>query len=175
MKRYVLTYGLVLGTILCINMIYLVNLCYNHPDFESNDLLGYGAMLITFSLIFIGVINYRNKQLHGIISFGEALKTSLLIALIGSTMYVGVWLFYYYQFVPDFMYKYTQHVLKEAVRDGAGNIELAAKKKEMADFKVMYTNPVMIILFTYAEVLPLGIVVGLISSLILKKKPAISA
>lgn len=48
---------------------------------------------------------------------------------------------------------------------------LAAKTQEMANLKEMYKNPFFVILITYAEVLPIGIIVALISALILKKKP----
>ncbi|WP_192579259.1 hypothetical protein [Dyadobacter aurulentus] len=40
----------------------------------------------------------------------------------------------------------------------------------MNQFEEMYQNPAFIVLSTYAEVLPIGLVVALISSLILKSK-----
>lgn len=172
MKRTVLIFGLMLGTLLCINMIYMVNLCYTNPDFKSNDIAGYAAMVVVFSLTFFGIRNYRNKELHGVISFGKALKTGALIALAGATMYVVVWLFYYYLFVPDFLDKYIPHVLKEAAKNGAA--DLAATTKEMQHFKEMYKNPFFVILVTYAEVLPVGLIVALVSALILKKKNKIN-
>ncbi len=165
MKKNVLIFGVIIGIILCINMIYMVNLFYTHPDFESNDVLGYAAMVVVFSLIFFGVRNYRNKELDGIISFGKAFKTGLFIALIGSTMYVVVWLFYYYLFVPDFLDKYIPYALKDIPAD-----ELAAKTQEMDKFKEIYKSPFFVILITYSEVLPVGLIVTLISALILKKK-----
>lgn len=168
MKRNVLIFGLVLGTILCVNMIYMVNLCYTTADFESSEVAGYAAMVIVFSLTFVGIRNYRNKELNGEISFGKAFKTGALIVLVASTMYVVTWLFFYYLFVPDFFDKYMQHVLNETAQNNAS--ELAAKTKEMENYKEMYKSPFFVILFTYAEVLPVGLVVALISSLILKKK-----
>ncbi len=168
MTRNVLIFGLILGTILCANMFYMVDRCYNSPDFKSNDILGYAAMVVIFSLTFFGTLNYRNKELNGLISFGKAFKTGAFIALAGATMYVVVWLFYYYLFVPDFLDKYISHVLREAAQDSPA--ALAAKTKEMANFKEMYKNPLFVVLITYFEVLPVGLIVALISAFILKKK-----
>ncbi len=165
MKKIVWVFGLIIGAILCANMIVMVNLMYTNPDFKGNDIVGYAAMVVLFSLIFFGVMNYRNKYLNGAISFGKAFKTGFLIALIGSTMYVVVWLFYYYLFVPDFIDVYTAYVLKECAAT-----DLPAKAAEMESFKEMYKNPVFVILITYSEVLPIGVVVALVSALILKRK-----
>ncbi|MBN8863283.1 MAG: DUF4199 domain-containing protein [Sphingobacteriales bacterium] len=165
MRKTVLIFSLILGIIMSINIFVMVNMLYNNPDFKGNDVLGYAAMVVVFSLIFFGVRNYRNKQLGGYISFGKAFTTGALIAFIASTIYVAVWLFYYYQFVPDFMDVYTRHVLKNTAA-----AELAAKTKEMADFKEMYKNPLFTILITYSEVLPVGLIVALVSAFILKRK-----
>jgi len=165
MKKIVLIFGLIIGSILCVNMIVMVNLMYSNPDFKGNDILGYATMVVLFSLIFFGIRNYRNKHLNGFISFGKALKTGALIAFVGSTMYVVVWLFYYYLFVPDFIDVYTTYVLNECT-----NADLAARTTEMEHFKEMYKNPLFVILITYSEVLPIGLVVALVSALILKKK-----
>jgi hypothetical protein len=165
MKKTVLIFGLIIGTILCANMIILVNMMYTDTDFKGNDVIGYAAMVVLFSLIFIGVRNYRNKQLNGYISFGNAFKAGGLIAFMASTMYVVVWLFYYYLFVPDFIEVYTAYVL-----DNCAEADLQAKTAEMADFKEMYKKPFFVILITYSEVLPIGLVVALVSALTLRKK-----
>jgi hypothetical protein len=169
MQRNVLIFGGVLGTILAGHGIYMVNVVYNNPDFRGNDVVGYAAMIVVFSLTFFGTWNYRNKELNGAISLGKAFKVGALIALLGSTMYVGAWLPYYYLVVPDFIDKYSLHVISVATRSGATAVELAAKTQEMAQFKEMYKNPLFVILISYAEVLPIGLVVAFISSLILKK------
>ncbi|TYP97813.1 uncharacterized protein DUF4199 [Sphingobacterium allocomposti] len=166
MKKIVLTFGLIIGTILCANMIVMVNMMYGDTVFKGNDIVGYTALIVLFSLIFFGVRNYRNKQLNGAISFGRAFKIGALIAFVASTMYVVIWLFYYYLFVPDFIDVYTAHVLQTCTTPE----ELAIRTREMADFKEMYKNPLFVILVTYSEVLPIGLAVALLSALFLKKK-----
>lgn len=165
MRKNVLIFGLVLGTILCVNMVYMVNLCYTNPDFESNDALGYAAMVLVFSLVFFGIRNYRNKELGGSIPFWKAFKVGLFITLIAASMYVVVWLFYYYLFVPDYLDQYIKHVLNKVP-----DTELQAKTQEMQGFKEMYKSPFFVVIITYAEVLPVGILVTLISAFFLKKK-----
>ena len=169
MKKNVLIFGLIIGTILCANMIVMVNMMYSDTPFKGNDIVGYAAMVVIFSLIFFGVRNYRNQQLHGYISFGKAFRIGALIALVSSTMYVVVWLFYYYLFVPDFIDVYTSYALKQCSPS-----DLPAKTAELANFKAMYKNPLFVVMITYSEILPVGLIVALVSSLILKKK-AISA
>ena len=171
MKRNVLIFGLILGTILTGHMVYMVNLIYRNPEMETNDILGYAAMVVVFSLIFFGIRNYRNKELNGVISFSQAFKTGALIALVGATMYVVVWMFYYYLFVPDYLDRYIACALHDATRDGATASEMAAKTRQMDQLREMYKTPVFVALITYFEVLPVGLVVAFISSLILKRKP----
>ena len=171
MTRNVLIFGLVLGILLCINMVYAVNLCYTNPEMEPNDILGYAVMVVIFSITFFGIRNYRNKELNGFISFGKAFKVGALMVLVASTAYVVVWLVYYYLFVPDFLDQYTLHVLADATRSGASPDELAAKTEQMEEFREMYKSTFFVIVVTYTEVLPVGLLVALVSSLILKRKP----
>ena len=165
MKKNILVFGLILGAILCTNTIIMMHRLVSNPNFEGNDVLGYAAMVVVFSLVYFGVRNYRNKQLDGIISFGKAFKIGALIVLVASTLYVIVGLSYYHLFVPDFMDKYVQYVLRHT-----SEANLAAKTQEMAEFKEMYKNPAFAILITYSEVLPVGLVVALVSAFILRRK-----
>lgn len=170
MKKTILIFGGILGVIICLNLVYVTNLLYTNPDFKGNDLAGYASMVLVFSLTFFGIRNYRNKQLNGVISLGQAFKMGALIALVGSTIYVAFWLFYYYAFIPDFLDVYHAHVLKATTESGASASEIAAKTKEMANFAKMYENPLFVIAVTYMEMLPVGLVVAFISALILKRK-----
>jgi hypothetical protein len=171
MRKIVIVCGLIAGVIVTSMMIITVSMCYRSGNFEGSMTLGYATMLLAFSLIFVGVKNYRDKYYDGVITFGKAFKIGLYISLIASTMYVAVWLVMYYFFVPDFLERYSDHVLREAKTSGLSQPEINRKVTEMAGFKEMYKNPLLVVLLTYAEILPVGLIVTLISALLLKRKP----
>lgn len=169
MKRKALNFGLIIGGALTAWMIYMTVRCYTNPEFETNDTVGYAAMLVVFSLIFVGIKNYRDNENGGTIRFGQAFKLGFYISLVASSLYVFVWVIEYHFFMPDFLDSYTTHVLYQASLDGATQPELDAKAAEMDTYKELYKNPLFVILISYAEILPIGVVVSLISALILKK------
>ncbi|MDP2388535.1 MAG: DUF4199 domain-containing protein [Bacteroidota bacterium] len=170
MKKNVLVFGSISGLIITALMVISTMLCYKSSNFEGSMLIGYASMLIAFSFIFVGIKNYRDKYNNGVITFGKAFKVGLFIALISSTFYVVTWLIEYYAFMPDFMEKYSEHVLNQAKTSGASAAELAKQTAEMEGYKEMYKNPIFVILLTYSEVFPLGIVISLIAAAILRKK-----
>jgi hypothetical protein len=170
MKRAVLIFGSLLGLLLSINLVCMVYLCYTEPDFMPSMWLGYLVILVMLSTVFFGIKNYRDKQLNGIISLGQAFKTGALIALVGATIYVIVWLFMYYLYVPDFMDKFSAKEIKNAISNGASAAEIAKIKADTQTYKDLYKSPFWVVVLTYLEVLPLGLVVAFISALVLKKK-----
>ena len=175
MKKNILLFGSISGLIITTIGASMATVCNNNPEYESNEVLGYAGLIIAFSFIFFGIRNFRDKHNNGTITFGQAFKMGFLMALVAATMYVVVWLFYYYLFIPGFFDQYIQHVLYEAKLKGLTEGELAEKAKEMADFKELYKNPLFVILISYAEVLPIATVIAVISALILKRKPGLEA
>lgn len=173
MKNSILTYGLIAGSIVSVLMLASVNYfshCEGSTDWNTSMLIGYVSMLIAFSLVFVGIRNFRDKFNGGVISFGKAFKIGILIVLIASTLYVISWLICYYFFIPDFMDKYAAHELENMKTNGATVTEIKTKTKEMAEFAKMYKNPFFNAIMTYAEILPIGLIVTLISSFLLKRK-----
>ena len=173
MNRNIIIYGLIAGIIVSILMLLSTNYishCEGNVDYNTSMLIGYASMLIAFSLVFVGIRNYRDKYNEGVISFGKAFKIGIMIVIIASTIYVVAWLIDYYFFIPDFMEKYSAHMLEELKASGASQMEIDKQTKEMAGFARMYKNPFFNAMMTYVEILPVGLVVTLISSLILKRK-----
>ena len=174
MKKNILIYGLIAGAVVSIlmvfNMRYLSH-CEDGSDYNTSLVIGYASMLVAFSLVFVGMRNYRNKYNGGTITFGKAFTVGLLMVLIASTLYVVAWLIDYFYFIPDFMDKYTTHMLDELKASGASQVEIDEKTKEMADFAIKYKNPFFNAMITYTEILPVGLAVALISAFVLKRKP----
>ncbi|MBY0477838.1 MAG: DUF4199 domain-containing protein [Chitinophagaceae bacterium] len=168
MKKIILVCGLIAGSVLSIVMIVSFLLMDDH--FSGGMLLGYASMLLSFSLIFVAIKTWRDKYNNGIISFGKAFKIGLLISLIASAMYVITWMIEYTFFIPDFMEKYAAHTIEKAKAAGATAAEISKQTTEMEKFKVLYKNPFFVVLMTFAEVLPVGLIVSLIAALILKRK-----
>lgn len=170
MKRNVWVFGLIAGLIVTAFMLYSSCNCYSDANFKSSEIIGYTGMLIAFSFIFVGIKNYRDKYNNGVISFGKAFMTGLYITLIASSLYVAVWLVEYYLFMPDFMDKYCTHMLNEAKANNASQATLDKTIAQVNTYKELYKSPIMVILLTYMEILPIGLVIALISALLLKRK-----
>jgi len=133
---------------------------------------GFASMILAFSLIFVAVKNYRDKENGGVISFGKAMQIGLLITLVTSTVYVVIWLIDYAYFNPDFLDKYNAITLKALKESGANAARIQAKAAEMKEFGKMYDSNIFYRAgVTYTEILPVGVIVSVISALILKRKP----
>jgi len=172
MKKSVIVYGLIAGAVVSAFMATsMLSMAKDGACDASTTsmVVGYLGMLISFAFIFVAVKSFRDKQNGGIISFGKAFGMGLLIALIASTMYVITWAVVYHNFLPNFMDNYCAAMIKEAEKTLSG-AELQAKINEINKGKEMYATPIGFTLFTYAEILPVGILVSLIAALVLKRK-----
>src|SRR6188474_1800646 len=175
MKKNIIIYGLIAGIIVSVLMLFSVNNlshCGGNLDLSTSMVIGYASILLAFSLVYVGIRNYRDKYNGGVISFGKAFKIGIMIVLIASTIYVVAWLIDYFFFMPDFAEKFSAQMLEEMKTNGASQIEIDKETKEMANFVRNYKNPLFVVMTTYAEILPVGLIVTLISSLILKRKTA---
>lgn len=172
MKKNILVFGLVSGLILGV-FIFSFNFISQHVHGHiDNEIVGYSAMIIAFSFIYVGTRNFRDKYNGGVVNFGKAFLVGLGISLIGSTIYVGSWLIEYYCFMPDFMDKYSAALIQKAQHSGLSPEALQKRLESINSMSQLYKNPLMVVLMTYVEVLPVGIVISLITALILRRRKA---
>lgn len=169
MKKTILICGLIgglvsVGWFLLSEQFFSINMSMN-----TRMYFGYATMILGLSVIFVAIKNYRDNYNEGIITFGKALKIGLLITLVASTVYVVVWMIDFTWFIPDFFDKYKLNMLAEMKAQGVSAVEVKTKMTEMDGAVQMYKNPFFNVLFTYMEIVPVGIVVSLTAALILKK------
>ncbi|OOQ62288.1 DUF4199 domain-containing protein [Mucilaginibacter pedocola] len=172
MKKNVLVFGLISGLLISTFMVFAMTSCYKSGTYEGNMIMGFSAMILALSLMFVAVKNYRDKYNGGVISFGKAFQIGFLVALIASTMYMLTWAVDYHYFLPGWMDGYTAHMVKELQSSGKSAAEIAKETKNLQDMKEAYKNPLVFAAYTYLEILPVGIIVALITALILKRKNA---
>lgn len=138
-------------------------------------IIGFSAMAVAFSFIFVGIKNYRDKQNGGTITFGKAFLLGFMISLIASTIYVITWGIEFHFFMPDFIDKYSAMQVKQLEASGISGAELdeAIKSIERESYNYKH-NPFFFAMYTYMEILPVGILITLISALILKRKTPVT-
>jgi len=167
MKKQILIYGLIGGLISGLWGTFGAHLMPASTSMNTLLWLGYSSMIVAFSLIFVAIKNYKTNFGGGYIAFGKALQIGLLITLVASTIYVAIWLVCSQYFYPDFLEHYMAQLKQQMQAEGKSAAVISQKMAEIAQ----YNNPVYKVLGTYAEILPVGIVISLIAALILKNKP----
>ncbi len=170
MKKIVLVCGGIAGLIVAAMGVISTAVFCASGDFENGMIFGYASMLLAFSLVFVGVKNYRDKYNGGVVSFGKAFQVGLLISLVASTLYVITWLINFHLFMPDFYDKYFLRTIDQLKASGASPAKIAEETADMAKMKEWSKNEFFVILMTYVEILPVGLIVTLITALILKRK-----
>jgi len=171
MKKVVLTFGLISGAVFAAMMAIVTPLVGNGTlDFDNSEILGYTTMVLSFLLVFFGIRSYRDNAGNGHITFAKAFAVGICITLISCIFYVVTWEIIYFNFMPDFMDQYGAHVVEKLRASGASAAAVQAKIVEMNKFKEQYKNPFFNAAMTFIEPFPVGLVITLISSGLLRKK-----
>ena len=100
----------------------------------------------------------------------KAFQVGILITLISCICYVITWMIVYETLMTDFLEKYMQVVLNKMRESGASAEKIEQETQKMLGYKKMYENPVYRFGLTFIEPFPLGLLVTVISSLVLRKK-----
>ncbi|HZY81419.1 MAG TPA: DUF4199 domain-containing protein [Cyclobacteriaceae bacterium] len=172
MKRIVITYGLIAGTIVAAMMLITMPLFKNGTlNHEDGELYGYSTMVIALSMVFFGVKTFRDKHSNGTITFGQGLTVGLLITLIAAVMYSTAWeISLVTEDMGDYMTTWIQQQYDEMKATGATEAELQEWKAKWDKFLGYYDIMPIRFVITMVEILPVGIIISLISAALLRKK-----
>jgi hypothetical protein len=169
MKKTVLTFGLISGAIMVV-MMFATLPFMDKIGFDKGAIIGYTTMILAFMLVFFGIRSYRENVNDGRITFGRAFAVGILITVVACVCYVIAWQILYFNFMPDFLDKYSSYVIEKARAAGASQQAIDTQVQQMKSFKEMYDNPLINAAITFIEPFPVGLIVTLISAAILRKK-----
>lgn len=171
MRKIVLVYGLICGAILASMIFVMMAYIGESVDFEKGEIIGNISMILGFSMVFLGIRKHRDTISGGYISFNTAFRTGILITLIGCICYVGGWLIYFNFIDSSFIEKYSAFFINKINASGKSAADI---QNEIAAFKqhmVNYNNPGVMSLYTFLEVFPMGLIITIICSFMMKRSP----
>ena len=124
MTPVILRYGIIAGLI--VSLPWLVYMLTLPADGHMNHsmLLGYTLMILAFSMVFVGIRQYRDRALGGVIKFGKALLLGLGISAVASLIYVIGWEICMAFSKYNFIEAYSKFILDDARAHGAGAAEM---------------------------------------------------
>ena len=174
MKKTVLTFGIIAGALISVLMGGSL-LIADKIGSGHSMVLGYTIMVASFLLVYFGIRSYRDNNLAGQISFGRAFTCGILITLITTCFYVGMWEILYFNFMPHFMDSYFAAEIHKVQAAGLDPATTAAKIAAIQHSQQLYQNPFVNMAYTFMEPLPVGLIITLISAAILRRKAPVES
>lgn len=159
MTRTIFTYGLISGAVIITAMLLTILVGEIHSMW-----LGYLIMLVGLSSILVGVKQYRDQQLGGVIGFWKALLLGLGIAVAASVVYVIIWEAYLAITHYSFMDQYVASTLEAKRTAGVTGPAYDKAVAEMDAMKVSYRNPLFRLPMTFIEIFPVGLLIALVTA-----------
>jgi len=166
MTRFIWTYGLISGLVVIAGILGTIVASGDKP--HGNVFLGYLIMLVALSAILVGVKQYRDQALGGVIGFWKALMVGLGIAAVAALAYILVWEIYLAFTDYAFMGKYTAQMLEAKREAGVTGPAYDAAVAEMATMTRQYANPLFRVPMTFVEIFPVGLLISLVSAGLLR-------
>jgi hypothetical protein len=170
MKKIIVTFGLISGAISSLMMIALVSFG-GRIGFDRGAIIGNTSIVLSFLMVFFGIRTYRDNNGNGEITFLKAFAVGLSITLISCIIYVLTWEVIYYNFMPGFWDTYGAHLVQKLTASGASPAAIQAKLQQVRRYKELYKNPFFNAVLTFIHPFPIGFVITLFSSLVLRRKP----
>lgn len=169
MKKTILTFGIISGTLISLMMV--GTLPFVHKiGLDKGEYLGYTTMVLAFLLVFFGIRSYRDNQGNGAITFAKGFAVGISITLISCVFYVVTWEVLYFKFMPDFMDKYSAYEVAKMQASGASAAAVQAQIQNLKRYTEMYNHVLFNSAMTFLEPLPVGLLITLVSAAILRKK-----
>jgi hypothetical protein len=164
--RYALVYGGLAGAIvMAVSTAFVTAGLLGH---SSSPVMGYLAMLVGLTMIFVGVKRYRDVERGGVIGFGKAFAVGLGISLVAAIIYAAAFEIYAAASGFDLTAHFSQITVREMQAAGASPADIAEELAALREFGEMYRNPLVRIPIHFLEIGPVCLLVSLVSAAILR-------
>lgn len=171
--RYSLVYGGLAGIIIIVvSTAFVTAGLLGH---SSSPLMGYLAMLVGLTMIFVGVKRYRDAEQGGVITFGKALIVGLGISLIAAIIYAAAFEIYAALSGFDLTTHFSEITQREMQAAGASPSAIEAELAALREFGESYRNPLVRIPIHFLEIGPVCLLVSLVSAAILRNPRVLPA
>jgi len=179
MKKVVLTFGLFAGLIIA-GLVWVTAILVDRGaiGFNRLEVVGYASMIIALSMVFFGIKSYRDNSAGGTMKFWKGVQVGALISVIAGILYWGGAISYGVVnpgFDERFMKQFTELKVGKLQEQGAPQAQIDAAKAEVDMMAGLFKNPVLFFLVCMMEILPVGIIVTLVSSALLRRKDVLPA
>ena len=141
----------------------------------ATEWFGYLVMLLSLSVIFVGIKRYRDRELGGVIRFGTSVALGLGMTVVASSIYVAAWELNLALNEDDFIEGYAASVIADLEARGVEGEALAAEIEAMDALRERYANPLFRMLITFTEIFPVGVLVTLASGAVLRNSDLMPA
>lgn len=178
MRQTIIRYGLISGVISSTLMLvtsligkYMIEKQGGvEKFFDYGAYFGFTGIILSLTLVFIGIKSYRDQHNAGRITFGKGFQIGILVTVISCVCYALTWLICYYNFFPTFMEEFGAYHLQKLKESGESAAEMAKQAAEMKRTNELYQNPFYNFALTFMEPFPVGLLMTAVSAFVLKKK-----
>jgi hypothetical protein len=170
MLRTILSYGVIAGVIVGVPLFGITVAMNGHVAAPWGAVVGYLTMLVALSTIFLAIKRRRDVELGGVIGFWSALGMGLAISAVAGIFYVVAWEAVLGVTHMDFAGAYANAAIEQQKAKGVTGDALANYTAAMEHWKAEYINPLYRVPMTFAEILPVGVLVSLVSAGLLRNR-----
>jgi hypothetical protein len=133
---------------------------------ETSKVGGWIGYLILIAIMYLGIKDYRDKDLGGYINFGKSFSTGILIAFFAGIIY-AIFVLIFISFVDtNFINNILQISEQNMIDKGMSQEQIEMGMK----YSKMFVSPIMLTVFTVIGYAFFGMIFSLILSAILKKE-----
>lgn len=140
-------------------------------NFGTQELVGWAVMGMTSAIVYFGVAYQRDTVYAGKITFGQALKTGMVIAALGGLGIAMADMVYTLFVNPDFFIQYNDYATSLAQQSNSQEqLQQLEAQKEIYETYSSTQISIFAGLMMFVMTFMLGLVVSFIAAFILKKE-----